>query len=251
MRLLLVLIRQERLFIWTLVLMLFAIVYLTPLFWKTQLVLPSIISSAVNGLSGSPFPLFPFAGFLLAGTCVSWLFLRSVQNGGERKFIGWLMFVGGSLIAISTFLATLSSETYSEYSFWSTSPNYFWIRLGILLLMLSGLWYLEELLAKHGSTVAWMPSWLVMLGVESLFVYIAHLLVLCGWVTNTEFNFRQWWGGRLNIVESILVFLGLTLMMILFSFVWHYLKKRHPKLMIGIFWWIGFCIVWSFFINPY
>jgi hypothetical protein len=96
-----------------------------------------------------------------------------------------------------------------------------------------------------------MPMWLTVLGVESLFVYIAHLLVLCGWVTNTEFNLRWFWGSKLTITESFLVFLGLTLVMIPSSFAWRYLKKNHPKLMIGIFWWIGLCVVWSFFVNSY
>jgi hypothetical protein len=59
------------------------------------------------------------------------------------------------------------------------------------------------------------------------------------------------WGGRLTIAESILVFVGLTPVMIPASFGWRYLKKQHPDLMIGIYWWMGFCIAWSFFFNPY
>jgi hypothetical protein len=33
-----------------------------------------------------------------------------------------------------------------------------------------------------------MPRRLTILDVESLFVYIAHLFILCGWVTNVESN---------------------------------------------------------------
>jgi hypothetical protein len=121
----------------------------------------------------------------------------------------------------------------------------------MLLLMLGGLWYLEDYFASSTNSITWMPKWLTILGVESLFVYIAHLFILCGWVTNVEFNLRGWWGGRLTIAESILVFVGLTLVMIPASFGWRYLKKQHPNLMIGVYWWMGFCVAWSFFFNPY
>jgi len=161
------------------------------------------------------------------------------------------MFAGVLLVAAGLLFDALPFHTCKEYSFWNTSPNYFWIRLGVLLLMLGGLWYLEDYFATGKGSMAWMPTWLTILGVESLFVYIAHLFILCGWVTNAKFNLRGRWGGRLTLTESILVFVGLTLVMIPASFGWRYLKKQHPKLMIGLYWWMGFCVVWSFFINPY
>jgi hypothetical protein len=253
LRLLLVIVRHEKLFLGTLTVLLFAIVYSTPIFWteRVQQIFPLTISSAVNGLTGSSFPLFPFVGFLLAGTCVSWLFLRAAQDGHEEIFVKWLMLAGALLVAVGLLFDALPFQTYAEYLFWNTSPNYFWTRLGVLLLMLGGLWYLEDYFSTRSGSMTWMPKWLTILGVESLFVYIAHLFILCGWVTNAEFNLRGWWGGRLIIAESILVFAGLTLVMIPVSFGWRYLKKQHPKLMIGLYWWMGFCVVWSFFFNPY
>jgi len=253
MRLLLVILRRERLFIVTLLALLFTFVYTTPLLWTTQIQqrMPLLVLSAINGLTGSPFPLFPYAGFLIAGTCVSWLFLRIGQERHQELFVAWLMLAGLLLVIVSAFLDMLPVQTYTQYNFWSTSPNYFWIRLGILLLMLSVLWYMEDYFSIHGKSIVWMPKWLTILGIESLFVYIAHLLILCGWVTNTEYNLRGCWGGKLNVIETILVFFGLTLLMIPFSFFWRHLKKKHSKLMRGIFWWMGFCLVWSFLFNSY
>jgi hypothetical protein len=117
--------------------------------------------------------------------------------------------------------------------------------------MLGGLWLIEDHFATHGGLITWMPNWLTLLGIESLFVYIVHLIILCGWITNVEFNLRKWWGNKLNITESLLVLIGLTMAMIFTSFIWHTLKKEHPKLMKGVFLWMGFCIAWSFFFNPY
>jgi len=117
--------------------------------------------------------------------------------------------------------------------------------------MLGVLWYIEDYFSIHSSPNAWMPKWLTVLGVESFFVYIIHLLILCGWITNTEYNLRGGWGGKLNVLEATLVFLGLTLLMIPSSFLWRHLKKKHPKLMRGVYWWMGFCLTWSFLFNSY
>jgi hypothetical protein len=92
--------------------------------------------------------------------------------------------------------------------------------------MWHALWCIEDYYSIHGKSIVWMPKWLTILGIESLFVYIAHLLILCGWVTNTEYNLRGCWDGKLNLIEAILVFLGLTLLMIPFSFFWRHLKKN-------------------------
>jgi hypothetical protein len=253
MRLLLVTLRQERLFIATLFTLMVTVVYITPLYWivDAQQGLPQMVSSAISGLTGSPFPLLPYAGFLIAGTCVSWLFLRLGQDVDQELFMKRAMLVGVLLIIVTVFLDVLPFQTYSHGSFWSTSPNYFWIRLGILLFMLGLLWYLEDFFSSYGGSIAWMPKWLTILGVESLFVYIAHLLILCGWVTNTDENLRGWWGGKLGLLEAVLVFLGLTLFLIPFSFLWRYLKKNHIRFMRGLYWWMGFCVAWSFLFNPY
>ena len=253
MRLLLVTVRRERLFISVLIMLLFAVVYLTPILWTIQVneVLPLAISSAINGFTGSTFPLFPFIGFLIAGVCVSWIFLRAAQDGNEERFIKWLMLAGALLITFGSILDALLFKTYANNMFWITSPNYFWMRLGVLLLMLGGIWYIENFFATHGSSIAWVPKWLTVIGIESFFVYITHLIILCGWVTNVECNLRWWWGNKLNIIESLLVFLGLALVMILASFSWRHLKKHHQVLMNGIIWWMGFCVAWSFLFNPY
>ena len=203
MRLLLFFLKREDIFIGSLLGLLLSIVYLTPLVWmkNTQNSLPLWFLSALNGLAGSPFPIFPYVGFLVAGTLVSWLFLRAAQEGRE-EFVVKRMILGGITLVLCGYVSdAFPVQTYPDYNFWNTSPNFFWIRLGMLLLMLGGLWYLEDFLARHSNIKIWMPQWLIILGVQSLFVYIAHLLILCGWVTNVELNLR-WWGETNLILVS-------------------------------------------------
>ena len=253
LRLLVFVVKDERWFIGLTIIVLLANIYTTPLLWNTQInqSLPLLLSSGVNGLSGSPFPLFPFMGFLLAGTCVSWMFLRAAQLGREENFIRGLLASGILLIITSYVFDILPFHSYSQYSFWTSSPNYFWMRLGVLFVMLSGLWYFEDFISSKDHANTWMPRWLVVLGIESFFIYIAHLIILCGWVINPRYNLRYFWREDLSVVQSGAIAIILTLIMIPAASIWQYVKKRHHIIMRGIYWWLGFYITYSFFMNAY
>jgi len=145
----------------------------------------------------------------------------------------------------------LPYQLYPSYDFWFTSPAYVLIRLGILVLLLAGLWFFEAHVRHRERHDLWMPQWLITLGVESLFVYIVHLVILYGWVVNADQNLEEWWGLRLTLGESILVFIALTLVLALAARLWHYAKKRHPILMQGVYWWLGLVVVWELVSRPY
>jgi hypothetical protein len=210
-----------------------------------------LTSQAINGLRGSPYPLFPNAGFLLAGTVISWQFLRQAQAGNERAFIKSLSILGFSLVAAGLLIDQLPFRTYPVYDFWYTSPNFFWIRLGLLCLLMSGLWLFESRVRHREGADFWMPHWLIILGVESFVVYVSHLILLYGWLINPLANLRSWWGLHLALGPAVAAFAGLTLIMIPLSQGWHFLKKRHPVLMKGIYWYLGLTFAYYFLTNPY
>jgi len=251
LRLLLVMVRNERVFVSATVFLLILIVYSTPFAWSTELnsKLPSFISPILNGNTGSLFPLFPFVGFLFAGTCVSWLFLRATEKGKNKSFIIKLAIAGVMLICLGFILEAMPFKIIEGISFWKTSPNYFWIRLGILFIILGGLWSLEYIANIKNKRTLLMPRWLIILGIESLFVYIAHLIILYGWTINPTLNFSYFFKDKLNVIESSIVLLILTLLMIPSATVWNYTKKHHPMLMKGIQWWIGLSLIWLILIQ--
>ncbi len=253
LRLLLLVLRSETSFIRSVVLILLAVVYATPFFWSQDLdhTVPRFVSMALNGLGASPFPLFPYSGFLLAGAAVAWDFLRHAQQGTENRFVRNLAILGLILVVAGYFLDWLPFQTYRSYNFWFTSPNYFWMRLGILCLLLSGLWFFESLVVHREDSDVWMPKWLIILGVESFAVYILHLVVLYGWVTNPQQNMAAWWGLRLPLGPTLVALSGFTLVMVLISQLWHYVKKQHPILMKGVYWYLGLTVGYYFFTSPY
>jgi uncharacterized membrane protein len=252
LRLVLFVLKRENLFVGSLFALTIGIVYASPVLGLDRFDhLPLLFSSALNMLSGSPFPVFPFLGFLFAGAFVSWLFLRSAHTNGERRFMQCTFGSGIFLFIFGFLLDILPIRTYPAYDFWSTSPNYFWMRLGILLVMLSLLWFFENTAFMKKHAAFWSPRWLTMLGMQSLFVYIAHLIILYGWVVNPVLNIRHWFGNSSGVLTAVIVSLLLMGVMIPGAFAWRNLKKYHPVLTQGLQWWMGFALAWSFFFHPW
>lgn len=262
LRLLLALLRSEKVFIQVIVVLMLAIVYVTPFVWNPSFgsTLPLAVQMSLNGLKDSPYPLFPYAGFVFAGTIVAWQYLRKARDGMEGTFIRNLALGGIILVAAGFILDLLPYQTYPHYepathlalvkSFWYTSPNFFWIRLGVLFLLMSGLWFFENLVQHRDDSDVWMPQWLIVLGVESFAVYVAHLFLLYGWVIPYS-SLTMLWGLKLHLSESLVIFLLLALAMVIVSTVWRYMKKQHPVIMQAVYWYAGTVFLYYFITNPY
>ncbi|HVN48557.1 MAG TPA: heparan-alpha-glucosaminide N-acetyltransferase domain-containing protein [Bacteroidota bacterium] len=244
--------KQERPFIIFIAVLLLIFVYTAPYCWILPIhTIPLWLTSILNGVTGSPFPLFPYVGFLFAGVLTAWLFLREAQSGNAVRYIRSMLFVGTGILFAGFLLDALPFQTYPVYDYWHTSPNFFLIRLGILLLMLGSLWHIEKFLSFHNLLQTRGTHWFIVLGIESLFVYIAHLVVLCGWTINAEANLRWWFGGKCSFAAALLISAAVILAMIPMALFWNYLKKNHLIVARGISWWMGFCIAWSFLFHPY
>jgi uncharacterized membrane protein len=253
LRLLFVLVRSETLFLASIAVLLAGVVAVTPLVWDKECTarIPLWLAMALNGVHGSTFPLFPYAGFVLAGVLVSWQFLRAAEREGERRFMKHLTLLSIGLIASGYAWDISPLQLYAVDDFWFTSPAYFLIRLGILMLLLAAFWFFEAHVRHREVYDVWMPRWIITLGVESLFVYIVHLLILYGWVLNADYNMEAWWGMRLTLFEALVAFVGLTALLSPAAHLWHYLKKQHPVMLRGVYWWMGLVVLWELLTRPY
>jgi hypothetical protein len=196
--------------------------FLTPIAWNIDVLqyVPPFIAQLINSIHGSPFPLIPYVGFLFAGVIISWEFLVAVEKGSEKLFMLQLAVIGALLVAGGMLFDALPVHLYPHYDFWYTSPNYFLIRVGVLMCIVSCFWYISSKISRPV-----LP--LTVLGRESLFVYVLHLIVLYGTAMNNELNLRSMIGDNLTVVQTIGVFLGFALVMFLCALMWNYLKRRH------------------------
>jgi len=156
---------------------------LTPLIWTTWRPrwLPWPIESYINGVHnlGEPqawlFPIFPWTAFAFMGLAVGFFLL---SDWGRKIGAGAFAICaagGVALFYLSRWVDARPTQIYPVYDYWHTSPNFFLLRIGILLVIL-------------GATYAWVRwgagQWgfspLIQLGQTSLLVYWVHIEFVYG-----------------------------------------------------------------------
>jgi len=124
------------------------------------------------------FTLFPWAGFTFGGAAVGSL-LAACQHASARDRLHVVLALSGlSLVVLGLYAATLPS-IYLHSRFWTTSPTFFAVRVGLLLLLGSGLYALAAVARPR--QFAFRP--IRQLGRSSLFVYWVHVQLVYGWVS--------------------------------------------------------------------
>jgi hypothetical protein len=148
-----------------------ALAFLTPLVRETSWLdpLPDPIEWYLRPAPNrSTFTIFSWAGFLTAGALIGELVDGARRPGAERVLHAGLL-AGALSIATAGYLASFLPSIYANAQFWTSSPTFFFIRLGIVVALLPLAWVVN---------LRWEP--LVTLGRSSLFVYWIHVEMAYG-----------------------------------------------------------------------
>jgi uncharacterized membrane protein len=157
----------------------------TPWLWTTYRPrwLPWPLESYINGvhLYGRPqpwlFPLFPWVAFAFVGLALGFLLSSDFAKAKESRFFA---VVGGagiitSLLALLFDAAPIRLYSTAIYDYWHTSPNFFLMRCGILLALVSLVYaWCRWGWAQRGF------SPIIQLGNTSLLVYWVHIEFVYG-----------------------------------------------------------------------
>jgi len=160
-----------------------AIAGVTPQLWTTWKPnwLPWWLESYVNGVHtfGTPqswlFPIFPWAAFAFAGLAVGFLLLSDWARMNESFAVAAIGAGGIAFVAIGVWLDARPVQLYAVYDFWRTSPNFFLIRVGVLMATM----FAGYLWCRWGAG-EWGFSPLIEMGKSSLLVYWVHLEFVYG-----------------------------------------------------------------------
>ena len=207
-----------RIAVWTVCAL--ALTGLAPLVWsvdfRTTLPLPA--AAYLNDKTQSLFPLFPWSGFMLAGAICAAGFLAARGKGQEKRFMAGLAAAGTLLIILGNALPPLNLLPGGATAAWQADPLTFLSRLGIVLLALSACWV-------YGRYRAPRQSLLLDVSRESLFVYVAHLLLIYGpvWMGRSLADIVGMTHGPLPCAMGSAALAGL---MILSAKAWRALKQR-------------------------
>jgi uncharacterized membrane protein len=156
---------------------------LTPSLWTTYRpkFLPWPLESYLNGVHifGKPqpwlFPIFPWVAFAFAGLAIGFFLFTDFAK--RREDLAFAAIGGAGMLAcvLSLLFDGSSVHLYEGYDYWHTSPNFFLMRCGILLIILFSayVWYRWGLAQKGFSPI-------IQLGKTSLLVYWVHIEFVYG-----------------------------------------------------------------------
>ena len=161
---------------------------LTPLLWTTwrPRFLPWPLESYINGVHnlGIPqpwlFPIFPWTAFAFAGLAVGFILQGPSAKARQTTVFFSLGGLGIVLVQFARWLDARPYQLYPVYDFWHTSPNFFLIRLGMLLGILAGVYaWCRWVVGKWRiGQLGFSP--LIQLGQASLVVYWVHIEFVYG-----------------------------------------------------------------------
>jgi uncharacterized membrane protein len=186
---------------------------LTPLLWTTWRPdwLPWPLESYVNGVHnlGAPqawlFPIFPWTAFAFAGLAVGFILQSDWTRSSEVKVFSAIGLAGLMLIAVSRWLDRLSLQVYPVYDYWHTSPEFFLIRVGMLMVIVTA----SYAWCRWGAG-EWGFSPVIQLGQASLLVYWVHIEFVYGRVSILPKHSEEIRGATGGLVVIAVAMLGLA-----------------------------------------
>jgi len=145
---------------------------------------PWPLESYVDGVHnlGTPqaglFPVFPWTAFAFAGLAVGFILQSQWARAQQPRAFFSMGLAGSLLIEFARWLDRQPHQIYAVYDYWHTSPSFFLIRVGMLLVILA---------ASYGwccwGAGQWGFSPVIVLGQASLLVYWVHIEFVYGRVS--------------------------------------------------------------------
>lgn len=162
------------------------------------------------------FTFFPWLGFVFAGAASGTLIASARDDAAEARVQVTLAAVGAGLVALG-FVTAARPTIYASSSFWTSSPTWFAIRLGVMMIALAGLKACATVETKIGPATSMIAAtvaqpvraaWLAIarMGRHSLFIYWIHVELVYG--------YASWlWRGRLPLWGTLAAWAAFSTLM--------------------------------------
>jgi len=188
---------------------------LAPLMWTSWRPswLPWPLESYINGVHNlnEPqawlFPIFPWSAFAFVGLAVGLFLLNDWARKREAQTLLFAGAAGVGLIYLGLWLNARPVQLYAVIDFWHTSPNFFLIRVGWLLAILTAAYAW----CRWGPG-QWGFSPLIQLGQTSLLVYWVHIEFVYGRISILPKHAVDIPTASLGLIAIFFFMLGLSLL---------------------------------------
>ena len=198
-----------------------AVALATPWIWARDFSprLPLAMALFLNPHGISMFPLFSWAAFLFAGCGTGCWFLGSVDRGAPSRLMRLLPCIGAGLVCAGLLGNRIPVSLPGYADFYRTSPLYVLIRLGSVLLICAGLYWIEAKSVR-------IPKPVRIAGQESLLVYGLHLFVIFGVLRGKHLG--PILGLKAGWLVSFALSAALVVLMLWLAGKWQLLKRAWP-----------------------
>jgi uncharacterized membrane protein len=184
-----------------------AIAFMTPIVRSLPFVmaLPDPIQAYIRPVPYlSNFVFLPWVGFVFGGALAG-LVLDAARTSEEERRANIWFGVAGVAVAVIAFASSYLPSWHPTSYFWTTSPAFFFLRLGLLTAVVPAAYFWES---RPGGTRKWSP--VEQLGRTSLFIYWIHVEMVYGLIS------RPWHKG-LSFAQAWIAFAIFALFMLFCS----------------------------------
>lgn len=150
------------------------------------------------------FVLFPWAGFVFGGVIVGMIVDRSTTRETETRANLGFGITGAALFGLG-YGGSFLPSVYPNSDFWTSSPSYYAMRLGVALLLVAASYAWE----RRRETPGWSP--IQQLGRTSLFIYWIHVEMVYGVLSRPLHHALSYPQAFLGFCLFTLVMLGISM----------------------------------------
>ncbi len=220
------------------------IIILSPIVWSIDLTetLPLWLVSYINVGNNSWFPIFPWSAYILCGVVFASIFLNAKEHRQAVELMQKAVTVGLLMMIVSFIVLNIPFNLYPPHDVWKVNPLIIAARLGFVLLVTSGVFF-----AEHSVKItSKIPQ---IMGRESLFIYVIHLIILYGSVMNK--GLQQIMQPVLSVVQSSIAFVIVFSALSAFTYAWYQLKKQRPNIATVVRISVAAIFIILFLVRPY
>jgi uncharacterized membrane protein len=182
---------------------------------------PEPVAAYLSHNSGSLFPIFPWAGYLLAGSILGSYLAKNQEAFKSALFSVWLATLGAAFMLSSLLGDKISVEMNIPVVDSSASTGLVFFRVGIVLLI-------NAVVSFIALKIENIPKFIILVGRNTLLIYVVHLIILYGsaWSPGLALLYDKSFTG----VQSIAAAAGMVVLMTLLVILINLFKMRNKPL---------------------
>lgn len=164
--------------------------------------LPAPIAAYMYSKTGSLFPLFPWAGYVLGGSVLGVFLAHNPLIFKKKKFGSNLIIIGLSFMAVYFVSSQINYWIEGTYLNISYGVAVFFLRIGFVI-MLNGVVSLLVIKLEN------IPNFIKLIGRHTLLIYVVHLVILYGsaWIPGLYKQYGQTLNTSLTLLAVAVMYL--------------------------------------------